>query len=97
MLNRSYRRRARQKLDLDGFSRKDDGMSSPGDRFDAPHLAKSAANYTALTPLGFLPRAAAIYPEKLAVIHGGVRFTYRQLYQRCRRLADALRRRGIGR
>jgi fatty-acyl-CoA synthase len=97
MLNPSYRRRARQKLDLDGVSRKDDGMSSPGDRFDAPHLAKSAANYTALTPLGFLPRAAAIYPEKLAVIHGSVRFTYRRLYQRCRRLADALRRRGIGR
>jgi len=36
-------------------------MSSPGDRFEARHLAKIAANYTALTPLGFLPRAAAVY------------------------------------
>jgi fatty-acyl-CoA synthase len=72
-------------------------MSSPGARFDAPHLAKNAANYGALTPLGFLPRAAAIYPDKLAVVHGASRFTYRQLYQRCQRFADALRGRGIGR
>src|SRR5215469_3494666 len=72
-------------------------VSSPGDRFDAPHLAKGAANYTALTPLAFLPRAAAIYPDKLAVVHGSLRFTYRQLYQRCQRLADALRGRGIRR
>ena len=72
-------------------------MSSPDDEFNAPHLAKNAANYTALTPVSFLPRAAAIYPDKLAVIHGGTRFTYRQLYESCRRLADALRRRGIGR
>ena len=72
-------------------------MSSPGDRFDAPYLAKNAANYAALTPLGFLPRAAAVYPDKLAVVHGSLRFTYRQFYQRCRRLADALRARGVGR
>ena len=64
-------------------------MSSPGDRYDA-------ANFTALTPLAFLPRAAAVYPEKIAVIDGAARFTYRDLYARCRRLADALRRRGIG-
>ena len=65
--------------------------------FDAPHLARNAANFSALTPLGFLSRAAAVYPEKLAVIHGAARFTYRQLYRRCRQFADALRRRGIGR
>jgi fatty-acyl-CoA synthase len=72
-------------------------MSSPGDRFDTPHLAKNAANYAALTPLGFLQRAAAVYPDKLAVVHGAVRFTYRQFDERCRRLADALRGRGVGR
>jgi fatty-acyl-CoA synthase len=72
-------------------------MSSPGDRFDAPHLAKNAANYAALTPLGFLPRAAAVYPDRLAVVHGSLRFTYRQFHERCRRLADALRGRGVGR
>jgi fatty-acyl-CoA synthase len=72
-------------------------VSSSGDGYDAPHLAKNAANFTALTPLVFLRRAAAVYPDKLAVIDGAARFTYRELCSRCRRLADALRRRGIGR
>jgi fatty-acyl-CoA synthase len=72
-------------------------VSSPGDRYDAPHLAKNAANFTAMTPLVLLRRAASAYPDKLAVIHGAARFTYRELYRRCRRLADALCRRGIGR
>jgi fatty-acyl-CoA synthase len=66
------------------------------DLFDSPHLARNAANFSALTPLGFLSRAAAVYPDKIAVVHGGARFTYRQFYQRCRQFADALRRRGIG-
>jgi fatty-acyl-CoA synthase len=72
-------------------------VPSPGDNYDAPHLAKGAANFTALTPLVFLRRAAAVYPEKLAVIDGAASFTYRELYGRCLRLADALRQRGIGR
>ena len=72
-------------------------MPAASDHYSAPHLAKNAANFTALTPLVFLRRAAAAYPDKLAVIHGAARFTYRELYNRCRRLADALRRRGIGR
>src|SRR5215831_5043238 len=59
-------------------------------------LARNPANFTALTPLSFLERAAKVYPNKLAVIHGATRFTYRQFHQRCVRLADALRRRGIG-
>src|SRR5258705_9163860 len=65
--------------------------------YDAPHLAQNPANFTALTPLGFLARAAAVYPDKLAVIDGARRFTYREFYERCRRFAHALRRRGIGR
>ena len=64
--------------------------------YDAPHLARNAANNAALTPLNFLSRTASIYPEKLAVIHGDRRFSYREFYGRCRRFADALRRRGIG-
>jgi len=64
--------------------------------YEAPHLARNPANFAALTPLGFLARAAAVYPDKLAVIDGGRRFTYRQFDERCRRFADALRRRGIG-
>jgi len=72
-------------------------VSAPNGRYDAPHLAKNAANFTALTPLVLLRRAAVVYPDKLAVIHGAARFTYRELYGRCCRLADALHRRGIGR
>jgi fatty-acyl-CoA synthase len=64
--------------------------------FDAPHLARNAANFSALTPLGFLSRAAAVNPEKTAVVHGTARFTYREFSQRCRQFADALRRRWIG-
>jgi fatty-acyl-CoA synthase len=64
--------------------------------YDAPHLARNPANFTALTPLGFLARAAAVYPDKVAIVDGARRFTYREFYERCRRFADALRRRGIG-
>ena len=71
-------------------------MSSSGDGYDVPHLAKNAANFAALTPLVFLRRTAAAYPDKLAVTDGAARFTYAELYSRCRRLADALRQRGIG-
>src|SRR5215207_7449050 len=70
-----------------------DGNERP---YDAPHLARNPANCAALTPLGFLARSAAVYPDKTAVIDGERRFTYRQFDERCRRFADALRRRGIG-
>src|SRR5438045_8964866 len=63
--------------------------------YDAPHLARNPANFPGRRPLGFLVRAAAIYPDKLAIIDGARRFTYRECYERCRRFADALRRRGI--
>jgi fatty-acyl-CoA synthase len=64
--------------------------------YDAPHLARNRANFAALTPLHFLARAASVYPDKVAVIHGARHFTYREFYARCRRFADALRRRGVG-
>jgi fatty-acyl-CoA synthase len=64
--------------------------------YDAPHLARRAVNYTALTPLAFLARAAAIHPDKIAVVDGAVRYSYGKFYTRCRQFADALRRRGIG-
>ena len=62
-----------------------------------PTSRENAANFSALTPLSFLSRTATVYPDKLAVVHGTARYTYRQFYERCRQLADALRRRGIGR
>jgi fatty-acyl-CoA synthase len=66
------------------------------DSYDAPHLRRSAANYAPLSPLSFLARAAAVYPDKTAIIHGSLRTSYAEFYERCRRLADALRQRGIG-
>jgi fatty-acyl-CoA synthase len=60
-------------------------------------LDRVEANYHALTPITYLERSAAVYPEKIAVIHGNTRFSYAQFYERCRRLASALSRRGIGR
>ncbi|HEV8310398.1 MAG TPA: acyl-CoA synthetase [Methylomirabilota bacterium] len=59
-------------------------------------LDRGPANYAPLTPLSFLARAAAVYPDKPAVIHGDRTFTYAEFYARCRRLASALVRRGIG-
>ncbi|HUI17960.1 MAG TPA: AMP-binding protein, partial [Alphaproteobacteria bacterium] len=58
-------------------------------------LARNPANFTALTPLSFLERAAAVFPEKTAVIHGERRYSYRELMTRCRRLASALAGRGV--
>jgi fatty-acyl-CoA synthase len=59
-------------------------------------LDKNEANYTPLTPLSFIERAASIYPHRLAVIHGGMRLNWSQAYERARRLASALTRHGIG-
>jgi len=59
-------------------------------------LEKNPANYVPLSPLSFLRRAAEVYPERLALVHGNQRHTWRQIYARCRRLASALRRRGVG-
>jgi fatty-acyl-CoA synthase len=59
-------------------------------------LPRGPANFTALTPLDFLARSAATYPDHTAVIHGPVRLGYRDLYDRSRRLASALRAAGIG-
>src|SRR5476649_102841 len=59
-------------------------------------LDKNAANYLPLTPLGFLERSADVYPERISVIHGGIRYTWRETYARCRKLAHALSKRGIG-
>ncbi|MBV9076157.1 MAG: AMP-binding protein, partial [Methylobacteriaceae bacterium] len=60
-------------------------------------LDRNAANHQPLTPLGFLDRAALVAPDRVAVIHGGLRRSYRDLAARARRLASALRARGIGR
>lgn len=60
-------------------------------------LDKNTANYAPLTPINFLERAATVYPNRLAIIHGERRYTWRQTQKRSRLLASALRKHGIGR
>jgi len=60
------------------------------------HLDRNAANHAPLTPLGFLERAAMVFPERTAIVHGALRRSWAEEYARCRRLASALERRGIG-
>ena len=59
-------------------------------------LQPNAANYVALSPLTFLERAATVYPNQPSVVHGSARYTWGETATRCRRLASALHRRGIG-
>ena len=60
-------------------------------------LPRNDANFTPLSPLSFIERAAEVYPQRTAVVHGGLRRTWAQTYERCRRLASALQRAGLGR
>jgi fatty-acyl-CoA synthase len=61
-------------------------------------LPRTAANFAALTPLTFIERAASVFPQRLAVVHGtSIRRSWAELYGRCRKLAHALARRGLGR
>ena len=59
------------------------------------NLDKNAANYQPLTPLSFLARSAAVYPEHIAIIHGESRTSYAQFYKRARQLGSALSKAGI--
>ena len=54
---------------------------------DYDALPRVAANHQPLTPLLFLERAAGVYPDNLAVVHGALRRTYRELRDRCCRTA----------
>jgi fatty-acyl-CoA synthase len=58
-------------------------------------LDKNAANYTSLSPLTFIERAASVYPDRLALIYGTSRQTWAQTYARSRRFASALQKHGL--
>src|SRR5215471_421236 len=58
-------------------------------------LAKNPANYVPLTPLSFLARSAAIYPNHVSAVYEGRSFTWSQTYERCRRFASYLAGQGI--
>jgi fatty-acyl-CoA synthase len=60
-------------------------------------LDRCPANFQPLTPLSFLERAATIFPDHTAIIHGPLRRSYGEFYARARRLASALAKRGIKR
>ena len=62
---------------------------------DMTGLGRTAANSTALTPISFLARSAAVYPDRTAVVYGDRRISYREFDARTRRLASALAARGI--
>ncbi len=59
-------------------------------------LDKTPANYAALTPLQFIERSASVYPDQVALIHGSRHQSWAETYARCRRLASALEKVGIG-
>jgi fatty-acyl-CoA synthase len=70
-------------------------MTLPAESPYAKDLGKNAANYVPLTPLTYLERSAAIWPDRVAVVHGPVRRTWAETAARCRRLASALAKLGL--
>lgn len=59
-------------------------------------LEQNSANFVALTPLTFLERAAAVWPDRTAIVHGHIRRSWAETFIRCRKFAQALAQRGIG-
>jgi fatty-acyl-CoA synthase len=70
-------------------------MSRKPSQYDVG-LEKNAANYVALTPLSFLARSAAVYPNHVSAVYEDRSFTWAQTYERCRRFASYLAKQGIG-
>jgi len=58
-------------------------------------LEKNPANYSPVSPLEFISRAAEVYPDKLAVVHGKTKRTWSETYKRCLKFASALKKTGI--
>ena len=61
----------------------------------AQDIERNSANHLALSPLTFIERAAKVYPERTAIVHGALRQSWRETYARCRRLASGLARLGV--
>jgi fatty-acyl-CoA synthase len=64
---------------------------------ERPELRKRSANFVPLSPVSFLARAAEFFGDRIAIIHGERRFTYRDFYARARQLAHALTKAGVKR
>ena len=61
------------------------------------NLDKNSANYQPLTPISFLERAADVFPNHTAIIHGSLKQTYSDFYLRSKKLASALIKKNISR
>ncbi len=59
-------------------------------------LPRTPANFVALSPLRYLERAAYIYPNQDAIIHGSRHISWRETYTRCRQFAHQLQKIGVG-
>jgi fatty-acyl-CoA synthase len=70
-------------------------MSGKQGQYDVG-LDKNAANYVPLTPLSFIERSAAVYPNHISAVYEGRSFTWSQTWERCRRFASYLAGQGIG-
>src|SRR4029453_5579922 len=95
-----HRHAARQHRQIRGARRRPRGARRDEDRMTNPSesgLGRNQANSTPLQAMSFLAKAAHTSPHKTAVVHGDVRRDWRETYARCRRLASALARRGVGR
>ncbi len=69
-------------------------MSTPN-KYET-HLDRNAANHVPLSPLTFLRRTAQVYPRRTAIVHGSIKRSWGETYDRCRRLASALAQHGVG-
>lgn len=59
-------------------------------------MNEPTVSFDVLSPVKFLTRSAFVYPEKIAVIHGEKRYTYKEFAERVYRLANALKLKGVG-
>ncbi len=64
--------------------------------YDGPELQRCIANHSALSPVSILKRVERVHPELPAQIHGKIRRNWGEVAERCKRLASALARRGVG-
>src|SRR5215831_13644852 len=69
-------------------------MSGKPSQYDVG-LDRTPANYVPLTPLSFIARSAAVYPDHLSAVYEGRSFTWAQTFERCRRFASYLASKGI--
>ncbi|KAH0973180.1 hypothetical protein GBA52_025336 [Prunus armeniaca] len=60
-------------------------------------LVQCSANYMPLSPISFLERAAVVYGDKVSIVYGGQRFSWKETHQRCFKVASAFVHLGISR